>query len=492
MKKLFVCLFFIFCIMICSACDEITQLPDAEETTLSENASEETTVNETTAEETTIKEKEVYSFEDLYSISNHIDIGNISSFTVDSFNGTLGGIIMHDVMIASNQEHVNSVIEFINNVEFTRATDLYYGVGTYNITLASDDKTFEFSFSSRNEFYVNGIGYIASIEFPFKGIYDSSYCYIGAREEVKLSSYGNITTLTDFDLSEIHLTEIELDLYAYDYTKDADLIIDGKTVKIISDNLIEIYGMGYYEVVSEKNFSSLIPKNETSSVIKFETDYQRELGCISVSNNVVYTVDEIKEILTTMTAYYDYQIFNSDGTPFVDREFTEDETIIIRFSYNYDDVLSRAGSGRDDRIYDNALNADKLQKSGYSNHLPIYRFDTLNDLEKFKTDFGGEHGFNFGWDEVPSLNDVTAEYDDAFFEEYSLMLVYIDTISGSFRFGVNGMVCEDDYFCILVTQTNDPECFTDDMASWFITVPVLKSKIAGCTEFDAELVHKTY
>ena len=33
-------------------------------------------------------------------------------------------------------------------------------------------------------------------------------------------------------------------------------------------------------------------------------------------------------------------------------------------------------------------------------HLPIYRFDTLNDLEHFKRTFGDTFTMDGGWDEV--------------------------------------------------------------------------------------------
>lgn len=149
-------------------------------------------------------------------------------------------------------------------------------------------------------------------------------------------------------------------------------------------------------------------------------------------------------------------------------------------------TFSRAGWGIPN-IYDNALNASKLNDSNPYN-LPIYKFDTLSDLEKFKSDFGGENGFNYGWDEVPSLNDATKNYNEDFFERYTLMLVYIDAGSGSYRFGFKDVTIDGNYFCIHVEQTNNPQSFTEDMAGWFITVAVPDSMIADITEFDAEMV----
>ena len=147
-------------------------------------------------------------------------------------------------------------------------------------------------------------------------------------------------------------------------------------------------------------------------------------------------------------------------------------------------TFSRAGSGRDPDIWNNALNASKLNDNNPYN-LPIYKFDTLSDLEKFKSEFGGESGFNYGWDEVPSLNDVTKNYDEYFFERYTLMLVYIEAGSGSYRFGFKNVTMDGNYFCIHVKQTNNPQGGTEDEASWFITVAVPDRMIENCTEFDA-------
>ena len=153
-------------------------------------------------------------------------------------------------------------------------------------------------------------------------------------------------------------------------------------------------------------------------------------------------------------------------------------------------TFSRAGSGRDPDIYNNALNTSKLNDSNPWN-LPIYKFDTLSGLENFKSDFGGENGFNYGWDEVSSLNDATKNYDESFFERYTLMLVYIDVGSGSYRFGFKDVTIDGSYLCVHVEQTNNPQGGTEDEAAWFITVAVPDSMVANITEFNADLVTKS-
>ena len=271
------------------------------------------------------------TFNELFNISDFMDVSNLSSVLVDRYDGLLGSPTMNDVSISTDREYINSVIDFINSASFTPATECYDGVGAYSITLFADGKSFEFSFTTRNEFYVNNVCYNSSVTFPLTGRFEESYGYINPWNEFYLSSYGNTVSLADFDLSEIHLRGFEVDFYAYDYTKDADLIVDGEIIKIISAKSIYWEGRGWYEVISEKDFGSLIPTGETESEIIFVNGDNEEIGRVFVSNNVTYTLDEIKDIASELTYGFAFEILNSDGTAFVDRAFAENETIIVKY-----------------------------------------------------------------------------------------------------------------------------------------------------------------
>ena len=152
----------------------------------------------------------------------------------------------------------------------------------------------------------------------------------------------------------------------------------------------------------------------------------------------------------------------------------------------FDIAVSYANWGDLNEIYSKALNTDEMMQSMVM-HLPIYKFDTLAELEQFKNDIQDTLTIDQSYDEVPSFNEVTAKYDEKFFEENTLMLVYVEAGSGSFRYGVNSIYHADGIFCIHVEQTNNPEVFTEDMAGWFITVAVPDRMVADCTAFDADL-----
>ena len=152
----------------------------------------------------------------------------------------------------------------------------------------------------------------------------------------------------------------------------------------------------------------------------------------------------------------------------------------------FDIAISYANWAEASEVYFGALNKDKMAISSVQ-HLPIYKFDTMEDLEQFKLTFGKVLAMDYGYDEVPSFNDATAKYDKTFFEENTVMLVYVGANSGTYRFGVNSVFCDGDSFCIHVEQTNNPEVVTEDMAGWFVTGAVPDSMVENCTEFDADL-----
>lgn len=170
------------------------------------------------------------------------------------------------------------------------------------------------------------------------------------------------------------------------------------------------------------------------------------------------------------------------GTKSEDKTLVGAETSDITKSVEV--TVSYANYTDEDAIYSGGLNADKMTIEG-EYHFPIYKFDSVQELEQFKKAFGEILTMDYGYDENPSFNEATAKYDEAFFKDNTLMLVYVTAGSGSLRFGVGSVTCDGKSFCIDVKQTNNPEVCTDDMAGWFITVAVADSVIANCTEFDA-------
>lgn len=151
----------------------------------------------------------------------------------------------------------------------------------------------------------------------------------------------------------------------------------------------------------------------------------------------------------------------------------------------FDPALSYAGEGAVE-LFHGALNPGAIAISA-EQHMPIYRFDTLAELEQFRADYAELVTMEQGYDEVPSFAETVQNYDDAFFADNSLLLVHVWANSGSQRFGIREVTTENGRLCIRVEQTNDPAEGTDDLAGWFLTAAIARSTAAQYTAFDAVL-----
>ena len=278
------------------------------------------------------------AFDSIYGISEHLDLSRICEIRIDHSRGIVGGADMRDVTVTTDPEYISRAVAFINSAILTPATDLYDGVGSYTITLSDGTKSFEFSFSERDEYFINNRFYNSSESFPTAPLRaDEGYMYIKPRDEVILSSYGNTTPLRGFDISEVHLTELDIDHYAYDCTKDCDLIIDGELFRVIGDTLLYSPARGMYAVTSGKSFSELLPKEEATATVTFLNESESELGRIIVSRGTAYTKDELIDIvLAHFTDLYPISIADAGGDIPSEYVFSSDCSLTLIISHGCD------------------------------------------------------------------------------------------------------------------------------------------------------------
>lgn len=140
----------------------------------------------------------------------------------------------------------------------------------------------------------------------------------------------------------------------------------------------------------------------------------------------------------------------------------------------------------DPKITGLALNKDSFS-TDTAHHVPVYKCDTLADLNEFKATFSESLDLLGSYDEVPSFEETVSTFGENFFAENSMILVYVEASSGSLRFDVENYSVDGDTFCAYIHQTNRPENVTDNMAGWLMVIPVGKEIIQNCTQFDAVL-----
>ena len=157
---------------------------------------------------------------------------------------------------------------------------------------------------------------------------------------------------------------------------------------------------------------------------------------------------------------------------------------------DYGNTVAYVGWSDDSTIENGALNKDLLQNEP-DTHLPIFKMDTLEDLEQFRSKYESVFSLDRGYDSALSFEGAIAkaQWDrEIFFEEHSLLVIYVPSSSSAYRFGVQSVAVKDGSMCVSVEQKNDPEVATEDPAGWFILVEVEDEELRDCTSFDAILI----
>ena len=155
------------------------------------------------------------------------------------------------------------------------------------------------------------------------------------------------------------------------------------------------------------------------------------------------------------------------------------------FSY----IVTYAGWSDDQLIYENALNYELIQAE-QNIHLPIYKIDTIEDLDNFRSAYGSILSLEQGYGSVLSFYEgmSKAQFDrEIFYNEHSMLIVYVPANSGSLRFAIDEIKTDDNSIQIAIVGENESEIYTEDMAGWFICVKVDNNKFGNHTSFDAVL-----
>ncbi len=147
-------------------------------------------------------------------------------------------------------------------------------------------------------------------------------------------------------------------------------------------------------------------------------------------------------------------------------------------------TMSRVAWTDEQVVFDGALNKDKINEGG-GEHFAVYLMDTMQDFTDFTTQYGEIFSINQSYNGGLSFMDTVAkaQYQEGFFAENSLLVVYVDANENT-KVEVDQVKVEGDSVCVYVNEKDSAET-TEDKAGWFITVAFTDEEIATCTVFDA-------
>lgn len=152
----------------------------------------------------------------------------------------------------------------------------------------------------------------------------------------------------------------------------------------------------------------------------------------------------------------------------------------------FDNCLSWAGWTGDASLFVGALNSDQLQ-TNHTQHLPIYVFKSKAELDSFIFRMDEHLSMDEPRDEVPAFTETAAKYDEEFFKDNSLVLVYVTSGSWNTRYSATGFYCDGTSFVLHVEDTTKTDFGDAAMGGWFVSVVVDNKLIDSCSQFDAYL-----
>jgi len=115
---------------------------------------------------------------------------------------------------------------------------------------------------------------------------------------------------------------------------------------------------------------------------------------------------------------------------------------------------------------------------------PVFRIESVKDLEHFVRALEGEFSTDEAFNAHPSFDEQCTAYNDDFFRESTLFLVYIEEPSSSISHMVEDVVVEDGTMDIRICRIAPTER-DEMMAGWLLSVAVNKQAVAACDTFDA-------
>ena len=261
------------------------------------------------------------SFIDLFGYK----IEEANEIIIDEGPGSIAPPWMHYVYEVTNEECVNSFLEYLNNAKFVK-TNAMPGVGTKDITLKTDDGEIKLSFSNRNELWCNGKLYRSTTDFPELN-QKLIYQYYQTLGEIKINTFGIEKQLSTNYFENIKFLPYSPESNLYFATKFGIITLDGSSIMLTShDTFMDLHG-GTYTIVGDKDFSDLLENVNTETVsvlIKLSDSYSYT---IIVSKDTLYTEEELK---AAIPEYEPYRLLMEDGSEFESLIITDDITLLFQ------------------------------------------------------------------------------------------------------------------------------------------------------------------
>lgn len=152
----------------------------------------------------------------------------------------------------------------------------------------------------------------------------------------------------------------------------------------------------------------------------------------------------------------------------------------------YSFTTSAVGFG-DYKDYDKMIEAGAYIDAEYKvnpfGYFPLLKITSKSELESIKAKMDGILNFVKG---SPTFDDITSKYDDAYFEDNTLLLIYAISPSTTAGFSVESVNVQDGKLTVGITEIF-PDAGSSVYCSWLVGVDVPKSVTNDVNTFEAKL-----
>lgn len=275
------------------------------------------------------KDLALKGFYDLYP-NEKFTASSINKVIIDRAPGSISPPWEHHVIENSDQNYIEKVVKFFNEVKFISVNYTYDGVGYDVVTILCGTREFKFSFSNRDEYSVNNRDYVATESFPIEQVPGGDYYYI---ESVLTPVFSTFDRETELDRSFLQNIKYQVmiegpTLYpTYRLTKAARITVGEDSVLIITSKNTFYFGNDYCRVIGDNDFSSLIDgiTDETCKLTVLSENGDTVAEFV-LSKNVLYNAQEISDKLYRNT---DKELRLPSGDVFLEVAPTEDFVLTL-------------------------------------------------------------------------------------------------------------------------------------------------------------------
>ncbi len=194
-------------------------------------------------------------------------------------------------------------------------------------------------------------------------------------------------------------------------------------------------------------------------------------------NTVVFYVGEDNHILSILSEFLGNPFAEVNPAPTIDIiDFNKDE-MNINYSYAgwHEDAL--------EKVFEKSSKHKYLSMSSIR-HFPVVKISSISELEDFVNSFKDILTLNQSYNEYNAFMNIANKYNDEFFKEKSLLIIYADSGTGQTEYTVREISGLNDELFIYL-DSNTPEAHTMDMAGWFITIEMYKETLDNYNYFIA-------